>query len=204
MSDIREDISFMRNLAEKGRRGPILGGTFLFAAGVVFGGTCFVQWAVWDGLIGLTFTGPHVLYLWLGASAAFAVIWFALFFRLKSRTGAKQSASNAVFGIAWSACAIGVLTAFAAIWIIAAAVGSNIVLNGYVPMIFSFYGVAWFTSAALANRRWMYAAATGSFAFCLIMAALADRPVQLLVMGLALLLLLSLPGLQLMREEARP
>ena len=28
MSDIHQDISFMRSLAEQGRRGPIMGGTF--------------------------------------------------------------------------------------------------------------------------------------------------------------------------------
>ena len=37
MSDVRDDISYMRQLAEKGSRGSIIGGTFLGAAGLIFG-----------------------------------------------------------------------------------------------------------------------------------------------------------------------
>jgi hypothetical protein len=70
-------------------------------------------------------------------------------------------------------------------------------------MIFVFYGMAWFTTAAIARRPWMFAAAVGSFAFSLIMAAMAENRLQIPAMGVGLLLLLTLPGLRLMKEEAR-
>jgi hypothetical protein len=198
---IQDDISYMRRLAEQGRSGPILGGMFLAAAGVVFGATCFVDWAARSGVVPIS--GWGFLYLWLGAFAVFAVVWFVLFFRLRTFPGKATSASNAAFGIAWSACAVGVMVALAAIEVVASVVKSPIILNAYVPMIFAFYGVAWFTSAAMARRRWMFAPAAGSFAFCLLMAALAENMLQTPAMGLALVLLLTLPGLQLMKEEAR-
>ena len=36
---IRDDIAFMRALAEEGRQTPLLGGSVLVAVGLIFGGT---------------------------------------------------------------------------------------------------------------------------------------------------------------------
>ena len=196
---VKDDISYMRRLAEQGRSGPILGGTFLVAAGLVFGATCIVDWAARSGW--LPISGWGFLYLWLGAFAVFGAVWFALFFRLRTYPGKTTSSANAAFGVAWSAVAVAVFVALAAIEIVATVINAPIVLNAYMPMIFVLYGVAWFTSAAMARRPWMYWAATGSFAFSLIMAALAENRLQIPAMGLALLLLLTLPGLRMRKEE---
>ena len=134
---------------------------------------------------------------------ALGAVWCALYFRLRNFAGKATSASNAAFGVAWSACAVGVFVALAAVEIVAAVIEDPIVLNAYVPMIFVFYGMAWFTTAAIARRPWMFAAAVGSFAFSLIMAAMAENRLQIPAMGVGLLLLLTLPGLRLMKEEAR-
>ena len=56
---------------------------------------------------------------------------------------------------------------------------------------------------ALAKRGWMFIAAAGSFVFAFVMALLTDMPVQSLAMGAGLLLLLTLPGLKLVADEAR-
>lgn len=201
MTDLKDDISYMRRLAEQGRSGPILGGTFFVAAGIVFGATCLADWAARAGH--LPISGWGFLYLWLGAFVVFGAVWCALYFRLRNFAGKATSASNAAFGVAWSACAVGVFVALAAVEIVAAVIKAPIVLNAYVPMIFVFYGMAWFTTAAIARRPWMFAAAVGSFAFSLIMAAMAENTLQSPAMGVGLLLLLTLPGLRLMKEEAR-
>jgi len=200
MADLKEDISYVRRLAEQGRSGPILGGTFFVAAGIVFGVTCFVDWAARLGL--LPISGWGFLTLWLGAFAVFGVVWCVLFFRQRRFPGKATSAANAAFGVVWSALAVAVFVALAAIEIVAEVIKTPIVLNAYVPMIFVLYGVAWFTCAAIARRPWMYWAAAGSFAFSLIMAALAENKLQVAVMGLALLLLFTLPGLRMVKEEA--
>jgi len=201
MTDLKDDISYMRRLAEQGRSGPILGGTSFVAAGIVFGAACFADWAARAGH--LPISGWGFLYLWLGAFVVFGAVWCALYFRLRNFAGKATSASNAAFGVAWSACAVGVFVALAAVEIVAAVIEAPIVLNAYVPMIFVFYGMAWFTTAAIARRPWMFAAAVGSFAFSLIMAAMAENTLQSPAMGVGLLLLLTLPGLRLMKEEAR-
>lgn len=202
MSEVHDDISYMRRLAEQGRRGQILGGTFLAAAGIVFGATCFIQWAAVIGLLPMTDRGA--LWLWLGAFALFTVIWFALFFRIRRRPGVAASSSNAVFGIAWTGSAIGIIAALASVHVVSLVLKVPVVLTAYVPMIFVFYGVAWFTSAALTRRIWMYWPAVASFAFGPVMAALTTSRFQVAAMGMALLLLLTLPGLKLVVDEPRP
>ncbi len=200
-NSIQDDISYMRRLAETGRRGPILGGAFLAAAGVVFGITCIIDWCARSGLLPIGGWGLH--YLWLGAFALFAVVWVVLFLRLRSGPGKSASTSNTAFSASWSAIAIGVFVALAAVEIVANVLKAPIILNAFVPMIFVFYGIAWFSSALTAKQPWMYWPAAGSFLLCLVMAALAQNPLQTAVMGLGLILLLTLPGLKMMASEAK-
>ena len=199
---IHEDITYMRRLAEAGRRGPIAGGAFLAAAGVVFSITCLVQWAATTGQLAIT--GPQMAWIWFGSYVLFAVVWFALWFGLRSRRRAMAaSSSNAVFGIAWIANAVGVLMAYATTAIAASITHSQELFYAFIPMIFIFYGISWGLSAVMAHRRWMYLAAGGSFAFALGVAALTNNPAELAVTGVALVILLTLPGLKLMFEEPK-
>ena len=80
---IHEDISYMRQLAEKGRNGPIVGGAFLAAAGVVFGITCLLQWAAMTGRLAIS--DREIGWIWTAAYVVFALVWFALWFGLRSR-----------------------------------------------------------------------------------------------------------------------
>ena len=201
MTDLKDDISYMRRLAEQGRSGPILGGTFLAAAGIIFGLTCFAQWAVLTGL--LPMTPEHIVDIWLGAGALFAVLWIVLFRRLRARTGLRGGASNVVFGVAWVSSAIGIVVTCCMMAIVATVTGSSAVLELNVPIGFVFYGIAWCAAAMLARRYWMYIASAGSFLTTLLLAALTNDPRQIAVMGVALLLLLSVPGLKMMFDEPR-
>jgi hypothetical protein len=200
-NSLHEDISYMRQLAESGRNGPILGGVFLAAAGVVFSAACAISWSVRQGLVPIK--GWNELYLWLGAFGVFAAFWVVMFARMMSRRRPVASASNSTFGTIWGACGIGVMVVFATTELIASRLNAPIILNGYVPVIYAFYGTAWFASAALAKRAWMFFAGAGSFIFAFVIALLAENNLQTLAMGAGLLLLLTLPGLKLMMGEAR-
>ena len=201
MSDPKEDISYMRRLAEQGRSGPILGGTFLAAAGVVFGLTCFAQWAILAGI--LPMAPSQIVYIWIGAGALFAVFWVVMFRRLRARAGLTGGASNIVFGVAWVGSAIGIVVTCAMNAIVATVTGSSAILELNVPIGFVFYGIAWFVAGAMAQRNWMYIASAGSFLTTLLLAALTNDLRQVAVMGVALLLLLSVPGFKMMSEESR-
>ncbi|HEY0281884.1 MAG TPA: hypothetical protein VGC27_04590, partial [Rhizomicrobium sp.] len=103
----------------------------------------------------------------------------------------------------WIGSAVGITVACVAIAIVAFVTHTPIVMQAYIPVIFAFYGVAWFVAGALARRGWMYVAAAVSYAAALLLAALTGNPLQVLAMGVALLLLLTAPGLMLLSEEIR-
>lgn len=199
---LRQDISFLRRMAESGRNGPILGGIFLAAAGVVFGLTCFVSGAGHAGLFPIS--GSTELYLWLGAFGVFAAAWLVIFLRVRAVDPQLSTTTTATFGTIWAACGAGIMVTFITTFVVAYTIHTFIVLNTYIPTIFAFYGTAWLASSTLARRRWMYAVGGVSFVFALILAFLVGTLAQIGVMGLALLLLLTLPGLKLVADEARP
>jgi hypothetical protein len=199
---VKDDISYMRRLAEQGRRGPILGGAFLAAAGVVFSITCFVQWAAATGRLAIA--GREMEWIWSGSYIVFAVVWFVLWFGLRARRHAvAANSSNIVFGVAWTANALGVLMAYATTAIAVSITHLQELFYAFIPMIFIFYGISWGLGAVMARRPWMYLAAGGSFAFALGVAALTNNPAELAVVAAALLILLTVPGLKLMFEEQK-
>jgi hypothetical protein len=200
-TSLHEDISFLRKMAESGRRGQILGGVFLAGAGMVFGVASFISWAGRTGI--LPVQGWDELYLWLGAGALFIAYWLFMFFRFRVGTKGVVSASNAMFGAIWSACAGGVMVSFCTTLMVAGRLSAPVTVNAYIPVIFAFYGTAWFACAFTAKRTWMYAAGLGSYAFALVIAALTADALQSLAMGVGLILLIAVPGFKLMSDEAR-
>lgn len=202
MSDVKEDITYLRRMAEQGRNGPIVGGAFLAAAGVVFSIACFVQWAAMTGRFAMD--DRQAGWIWCSAFVVFTVVWFVLWFGLRSRRQAAAASSpNTVFGIAWIANGVGVLMAYATTAIAVFITHRQDLFYAFIPMIFIFYGISWGLSAMMARRHWMYLAAGGSFAFALGVAALTNNPAQMATVGVALLVLLTAPGLKLMFEEVK-
>lgn len=201
MSDensLREDISYLRQMAESGRKGPIMGGIFLAGAGVVFGGACFLDGAMQTGLVPFRIgEGP----LWIGAGVVFTLFWLAMVVRMTRLKKPVSSAPNATFGVIWSSCGAGVMVAFLTTLLVAEKMHVPAVAAAYVPVIYAFYGTAWFASGALARKRWMFFAGLGSFIFAFVMAMLSATPWLILAMGLGLLALLTLPGIKLVLDE---
>jgi hypothetical protein len=187
----------MRQLAEQGRSGPILGGGFLAGAGVVFGAACFVQWAMMArGVTSLS----SILALWGGAMVLFVLVWLLLFFQLRARAPI-ASFSNSTFSASWLGSGIGITVGCIAVAIVAEVMHAPAVMMSYPSMVFAFYGTAWLISAILVHRRWMFVVAGGAYAIALIMALLIGHNLMLPAMGTALLLTLTVPGVLLMREK---
>lgn len=198
---IRDDISYIRNLAEQGRRGPILGGAFLAGAGVIYGLACPVQWAMQSGILPAP-TPTSIAELWGGASVIWAIVWFILFQRLRNSGTAAPGASQIIFGSAWAACGLGIVVMLIAITILSARLGDLELMNVNPLVAFAFYGAAWFVSGALSRQRWMFLVSLAAFALTLALAAIPGAN-MLLVMGAGLFATLVLPGLHLMRGVSR-
>jgi len=73
MQSVRDDIAFMRALAEEGRSTPLLGGAIMLTAGLVFGGASLAHFII-------SISGAHLtpwIYptLWVGAGVFFTEIF---------------------------------------------------------------------------------------------------------------------------------
>lgn len=203
MSDLKEDIGYVRRLVEDGQRGPILGGLFLASAGIVFGLTCFIQWADIRGYLPKPF--PHNSHLWSIASAFYTVLWLVLYYQqggFQRRCSQPAGTADRNFGKVWAGMALAVLVAVGTMATAVHITQDRKLFYLMAPIVFVLYGMSWCVSAALLKRRWMYLVSAASYILALLLAFCSGSIAQLAVMGVALLLTLGVPGLYLMREKA--
>jgi hypothetical protein len=198
MQAIKDDLAYMRALADEGRRTPLLGGSILIAAGLIYGAASLAHWAAAAGVLDLPTAGLNVI--WGVAVAVFLVALVVLKGRLGGKPGA-AALSNKVSGAAWggmggASFAIG-LSLFAAVY----RTGDWIFMGLFPPVILALYGAAWIVGAALSDRAWMKWVAVGSFASAVGSALLIGDTAQYLVYAAALFLLSVLPGLAMLRQE---
>ena len=198
MQAIRDDLAYMRALADEGRRTPLLGGSILVAAGLIYGTAALAHWAVLADVLDV---GPMMLNaIWGVAVVAFLIALFVLKARLGGKPGAWAMA-NKVSGAAWggmggASFAIG-LSLFAAVY----RTGDWIFMALFPPVIFALYGAAWIVGSALSDTRWMRWVAIASFAAAVASGLLIGTAEQYLVYAAAFILLSVLPGIALMRQE---
>jgi hypothetical protein len=197
---LRDDISYMRSMAEQGRRGPLLGGAFLAAAGLIYGGGAALQWLVQTRSVSLAISIPLI---WIGASVLFTLIWFVLFFRLRGSGVQAPGTTQYAFGMVWSGCGLGIITMLGALAIASGRMNAPQLMEANAFVAFAFYGTAWFVSGVLARQAWMFAVALAAFATTLVLAMLIGTPAQLLAFAAGLVLTLSVPGFVLASRAGR-
>lgn len=199
---LRQDIDFLRQMAERGRRGTILGGAFLLASGAVFGTASIVHWvALTQPSVGIAALTP---YIWQGAAAVFIVFWLYLYFTRVHGRPCVRSENNSAFGLTWIACAIGITVECVCIWAAGSRLHQPQVVTLILPSVFAFYGSAWFATAAVTHQKWMYVVSAAAFGSALVLAFTTYGFSQLLIMGFALYLTLVAPGLKLVLQEPKP
>ncbi len=198
MQAIRDDLAYMRALADEGRRAPLLGGSILIAAGLIYGAAALVHFAVAAGVLDID---PMLLnVIWGVAVVAFLIALFVLKARLGGKPGA-WSMGNQVSGAAWgglggASFAIG-LALFAAVY----KTGDWIFMGLFPPVILALYGAAWIVGAAVSDRAWMKWVAVGSFAAAAGAGLLIGTTAQYLFYAAAMILLSALPGVVMLRQE---
>ena len=195
---LRDDISYMRNMAEQGRRGPLLGGSFLAAAGLTYGAAAIAQWLADTGSLHLP-----AAQIWTGASVLFALIWVLLFFRLRGSGAPAAGAAQFGFGMAWSGCGIGIMVMLGALSIAAGRLHQPQLMEANAFVAFAFYGTAWFVSGALSRQVWMFVVALAAFAITLLLAVLIGTPNEVLALAAGLVLTLAVPGIVLTSRAGR-
>jgi hypothetical protein len=194
---VRDDIAFMRALAEEGRSRPI-GGSILVASGLSFGSASL---AVWIGATWRLFTaGWQVNAVWFVSLAVF----MAYLLIGKAIAGPTRGQTPRAIGVAWSGAGWSIFFVGLSLVVMAVHGKDGYVANAFLPFILCIYGSAWFVAAALTRARWLYAVAFGSFAMALVTAwAAAEGNLIYLIYALSLYALTAAPGIVLVRQSRR-
>ena len=193
---LRDDIAFMRSLAQAGRDRPMLGGSILLMCGLVFGSASLLVWYL-SAIQGLG--GRLYLTVWGAAFVAFLLMLFPLIRALPRHGGAYQVA----VGMAWSAVGMAIFFIWISLMLLSAKLELPHLMVVFPSVLMALYGGIWWLGATLLRQRWLQVVAYGSFAMALVNAWYADSPAIWLVYGLSLLALLAAPGAVLMRQARR-
>ena len=191
-----DDLAFMRELAERGQRGSITGGSLFVAGGLLYGLQCLYHWLQLRGVIDPP--GPVNLLFAIGPTVVFLVVLVAVLWkdRKAGESGLMGRALNAVFG----GVGLANLAMVAVFGFNAAQAGDLKIWLFYPAVIFALQGAAWYAAAVLRKRAWMGVVAFGWLATATALGLVRDNAeAYLLITVAALLLLMALPGFVLIR-----
>src|SRR5262249_21676628 len=152
-SSLKEDISFLRSLAEAGRRGPLVGGAWLVAAGAIFGTAPVVNWLF---MIEGNASENIVTAIYSSALVLFVVAGIAITIVFRERVTAAADTANRTFAIAWQAAGCGSFVVSLCASILSRQVHAEPLgfLMTWVGSL-CLYGGAWLVCWRMTLRRWM-------------------------------------------------
>lgn len=196
---VRDDIAYVRKLADEGRSAPLVAGPILVAAAIIFGAANIGQYLLLADIIDAGVWAP--LWLWIGAGLIFAVALFILCRRIDASPGAQSTVNKAV-GAAWSGIGVGIFAIWMGLMGIGFTTGLWSIMMAMPVVVFAAYGSAWLVSGAMAKSRWMTGVAMISYAGAALLGATASTPYGYLVFTALLLASALIPGIVLMRQAA--
>jgi len=191
---VRDDIAFLRNLAEDGRNNTLRGGSLMLASGLLFGTASLLIWAGLE-----TGYPPERLQLVWPVSGVLFFICLALFLRRLPK-GERRASGN---GMAWSSLGWAIFVCVLSLIIIAVRTNQAAAAAGISPVILSLYGASWCIAGSVVRKRWPYGFGFASFGAALVTAwAVPEGHLMFLLYALSLYGLAAAPGAYLMRKAS--
>ncbi|WP_421737280.1 hypothetical protein [Caulobacter sp.] len=198
MKAIRDDIAFMRALAEEGRQAPLLGGSMLVSAGAIFGTASLFQWAILAKV--LRVPSVALMMVWIAALVLHMIMIIVLKRGINTKPGAGSSGNRAMRN-AWMGVGWGCFVIFFALGVASWKTRDINLINFSPSIVLALYGGAWSVAAAMSRAIWLKFVAVASFVGAVMMAGLMGSTWIWLAYAAALYLLVMVPGLVLMRQE---
>jgi hypothetical protein len=197
---LHDDIAFLRSMAEEGRQTPVLGGSVLLAAGLIFG---LANGAgAWIQATHAAVPQETNALLPLGAFALFFVVLAILKRRVASRAGTMSPANRATAAV-WRAVGWSIMLMVAALVIAASRLSDWRLMAALPIVIFALYGAGWQVAATVTRIGWMRGVAVGSYvAAGLIAWFIGDQAISGVVTTVGLLAVMAAPGFVLMRRAS--
>jgi hypothetical protein len=196
---LREDLAFLRNLAEEGRERPLVGGEILLTAGLLYGACSFITWGSAVARAPWIQSPLFFPILWFGATGVFLAVLAAM----KARMPAKSSNGRAA-GLVWSGAGSAIFVVVLSLMIMAYQANAWWIMGAICPVVMATYGAAWTVAGRISGRGWIQMVGAASFVMALVCAWFAREVETLfLIYGVSLLGLLAAPGLALMRQARK-
>jgi hypothetical protein len=189
------DLAYLRSLVDTGARTQKMTGFLLAAGGVLYGLQTLVQWASAVHLIKLP--DPVNFLMVVGVTTLFLVLLSVALWRDRGRPqgGVANKAVNAAFASAGMAN----LSMICVFGMTAVRYHNFVIWELYPAVVFALQGAAWLVAFVLRRRAWLGVVGVGWLLSAASLGLVIDTPTYPLVVGIALILLLAVPGFVLMR-----
>lgn len=193
---LREDIAFVRQLAEAGRDRPMLGGQILAMCGVVFGSASLAVWYM-SAVLGMPSSTAMIPWL-----VAF-VVWLALLIPMVRRARRGENGLQETVGAAWAGVGYAIFAIAVSLILIGQRLGVPHLMAAFPSVLMALYGAAWSVAATAFRKRWMHVVAIASFVMAPVNGWFATSMTIYLVYAISLFALLTVPGLHLIRQARK-
>ncbi|HYG28932.1 MAG TPA: hypothetical protein VD887_01835 [Allosphingosinicella sp.] len=196
----REDIQYVRQLAESGAHAPLLGGRFMVWWGLLLTGAYTAHHFALEGAFG---DGKTIFAaIW----AAFALLGMAGQLVLARSMGPKSgsgSAGNRASRSVWTAAAFAIAAMVVGVAVAARSGAGPATFDWIVPVAFAVYACALTVTGSLARNTITMAAGAGAVVMVGLYTALILAPERYLLAAAGVFLTVLVPGLLLLRAEPR-
>jgi hypothetical protein len=193
---LREDIAFVRQMAEAGRDKPMVGGQILAACGLIFGAASLAVWVMAEVLRMPT---SNAMLSWLVSGVVWVVVLIPMIRRTRRETGGLQG----TVGAAWAGVGYAVFAMFVSLIVIGQRLEVPYLMVAFPSVLMALYGAAWSVAATAFRKRWMHLVAIASFVMAPVNGWFAGSMTIYLVYAISLFGLLTAPGLYLIRQARR-
>jgi hypothetical protein len=201
LESARDDLAYMRALVSGGGRFPAIAGELFLWAGLLYGLQCIGHWLDVVGAVELPPLG--MLALSFGPTILFLVVMGLLIWKSRKEPRQRGVAARAMEAVFQGAGLANLVLAF--VFAYGAHKAQSITIWLYHPIVVCmFQGVAWFVAWAIRRRAWLGLVSIGWFATTVACGVLVnDHAAFLLTIGVALILLMAIPGYVMMRMAKR-
>lgn len=195
----RDDLAYMRSLVGGGGAHAAMGEVF-FWAGLLYGGQCFAHWLQAQGLAPTE--GLPALAIVAGPTLALIALMIGIGWRARKAGGG--NAATRAMSVVFQAAGLANLV-MALVFAYGAYKAQSLMVWLYHPVVVCmFQGMAWFTAYGVLRRGWLGLVAAGWFAVTALLGFLVEDGERfVLVLAVALLLLMALPGWVIWRGAKR-